>query len=452
MQVTIPRIVIAGTHSGCGKTTIASGLMGALTENGLRVQPFKTGPDFIDPTHHSVICRRTSRNLDPFMMGEAGVLRTFASASGDADIAVIEGAMGLFDGIDGTDFSSTAHVARILRAPVILVVDAYAASRSVHAVVRGFQDFDPHIHIAGIIFNRIATGKHRDMIAEEEFVPALGWIPHQRGSEVDSRHLGLVMGHESGTMGTFGKIIRESCDIDAMLDVARNAPVLAVPQTTKTPAVNKWAVIGVARDDAFCFYYQDNLDRLTRAGAEIQFFSPMEDTLPEMDALYIGGGYPELHARKLEDSRCRHSIYNMAEKGMPIYGECGGLMYLCRSVTIDREYQMAGVLPASVEMTKTIQALGYVKGSYSGQHGLWAGTVSLRGHEFHYSRAECDPDARFAIRLARGKGILEEKDGLTEQNTIGTYTHTYFSDTFCRRFVAAAADFREEQRDENRQE
>ena len=442
MQVTIPRIVIAGTHSGCGKTTIASGLMAALTERGLRVQPFKTGPDFIDPTHHTAICRRVSRNLDPFMMGEAGVQRTFASLSGGADIAVIEGAMGLFDGIDGTDIASTAHVARILRAPVILVVDASAASRSVHAVIQGFQNFDPRIRIAGIIFNRIATGKHRDMIAAEQFVPALGWIPRQRGSEVKSRHLGLVMAHESGAMGTFGQIIRESCDIDAILDVARNAPVLSAPPLTKTPEVTKRAVIGVARDDAFCFYYQDNLDRLVRAGAEIRFFSPMQDTLPEVDALYIGGGYPELHARELEDSRCRHAIHDMADKGMPIYGECGGLMYLCRSVAIDREYQMAGVLPASAEMAKTIQALGYVNGRYHGRPGLWAGAVSLRGHEFHYSRVACDPDARFTIRLARGKGIQDGKDGLFEKNAIGTYTHAYFSDTFCRRFVAAAEDFR----------
>ncbi len=441
-QVTLPRIVIAGTHSGCGKTTIASGLMAALTEHGLRVQPFKTGPDFIDPTHHSVTCGRVSRNLDPFMMAEAGVLRTFASASGDADVAVIEGAMGLFDGIDGTDFASTAHVARILRAPVILVVDAYATSRSVHAVVRGFRDFDPHIRIAGIIFNRIATGKHRDMIAAEEFVPALGWIPHQRGSEVGSRHLGLVMAHESDAMRTYGRIVRESCDINAVLDVARNAPVLAVPQHAKTLAAHKRAVIGVASDAAFCFYYQDNLDRLARAGAEIRFFSPMQDTLPEADALYIGGGYPELYAQKLEKSQCRHSIHDMADNGMPIYGECGGLMYLCRSVAVDREYQMSGVLPAQVEMTKTIQALGYVKGRYNGRPGLWAGTVSLRGHEFHYSRVECDPDARFVIRLVQGKGIQDGKDGLAEKNAIGAYTHAYFSDTFCRRFVAAAEDFR----------
>ncbi len=442
MQVAIPRIVIAGTHSGCGKTTIASGLMAALTESGLRVQPFKTGPDFIDPTYHSVICGRVSRNLDPFMMGEAGVLRTFASAFGNADIAVIEGAMGLFDGIDGTDIASTAHVARILRAPVILVVDAYAASRSVHAVVRGFRDFDPHIHIAGIIYNRIATVKHREMIDSEEFVPALGWIPRQQGLEVGSRHLGLVMAHESDGMRSYGPVIRESCDLNAILDVARNARLLTISPATKTPVVERKAVIGVARDDAFCFYYQDNLDRLVRAGAEIRFFSPMQDALPEVDALYIGGGYPELHAKKLEDSSCRHAIHEMADKGMPIYGECGGLMYLCRSVSTDREYRMSGVLPASVEMTKTIDALGYVKGSFQGQPGLWAGTVSLQGHEFHYSRVVCDPDARFAIRLSLGKGIQDGKDGLTEGNVLGTYTHAYFSDTFCRRFVAAAEDFR----------
>ncbi|MDO9324603.1 MAG: cobyrinate a,c-diamide synthase, partial [Methanoregula sp.] len=425
-----------------GKTTIASGLMAALTESGLRVQPFKTGPDFIDPSHHSVICGKVSRNLDPFMRGEAGVLRTFASASGDADIAVIEGAMGLFDGIDGTDLASTAHVARILRAPVILVVDAYAASRSVHAVVRGFQAFDPRIRIAGVIFNRLGSEKHREMIATEEFVPALGWLPHQREYEVKSRHLGLVMAHESDGMRTYGRIVRESCNLNAILDVARGAPLLTIPTATKTLAVNKQAVIGVARDEAFCFYYQDNLDRLVRAGAEIKFFSPMQETLPEVDALYIGGGYPELHAQKLENSRCGLSIHDMADHGMPIYGECGGLMYLCRSVTVDREYQMAGILPARVEMTKTIQALGYVKGRYNGQPGFWAGTVSLRGHEFHYSRVECDPDARFAIRLDRGKGIHDGKDGLTEKNAIGAYSHAYFSDTFCRRFVAAAADFR----------
>jgi len=442
MQVTIPRLVIAGTQSGCGKTTIASGLMAALTEMGIRVQPFKTGPDFIDPSHHSGICGRVSRNLDPFMMGEAGVLRAFTTASDGADIAVIEGAMGLFDGIEGTDTASTAHVARILRAPVILVVDASASSRSVHAVIHGFRTFDPRIRIAGVIFNRIATAKHREMIASKELVPALGWIPSRRGSEVKSRHLGLVMGHESGAMGTFGSIVRESCDIDAILDTARSTPVLETGPASAEGSVHHRAVIGVARDEAFCFYYQDNLDRLVRVGAEIRYFSPIRDPLPDVDALYLGGGYPELHCRDLEGSPCRHAIRDMTGRGMPVLAECGGLMYLCRSVLADREYRMADVLPARAEMTSSIQALGYVKGRYDGISGLWAGTVACRGHEFHYSRVECDPGARFAIRLTTGNGIRDRNDGLFEKNAIGTYTHAYFSDTFCRRFVAAAQDFR----------
>ncbi|HNQ30524.1 MAG TPA: hydrogenobyrinic acid a,c-diamide synthase (glutamine-hydrolyzing) [Methanolinea sp.] len=443
MRITIPRIVIAGTHSGCGKTTVASGLMAALNDLGFRVQPFKTGPDFIDPSHHSLLCGRSSRNLDPFMMGEAGVLRTFASASKDVDISVIEGVMGLFDGIDDTDIASTAHVARILRAPVILVVDAYAASRSALAMVRGFCDFDPRIRIVGVIFNRIASPRHRKMIGNRGPVPALGWIPYRKEDEVGGRHLGLVMAHECGMMKAYGQVVQESCDIDRILGAARNAPSLDIPQIPpETIERETRAVIGVARDPAFCFYYQDNIDRLARAGAGIRFFSPMDDLLPDMDAIYLGGGYPELYARELEVSRCRHSIHKMAKSGMPIYGECGGLMYLSHSISTDQTYRMAGVLPACAEITQKIQALGYVKGRYSGRSGSWTGKISLRGHEFHYSRVECDPDARFAIRLMTGIGITGGYDGLTEGGAIGAYTHAYFSDAFCRRFVAAALEFR----------
>lgn len=438
----IPRLVIAGTESGCGKTSLASGLMSALRDRGLVVQPFKTGPDFIDPTHHTRICGRTSRNLDPFMMGEEGVLQTFVYASAGAGIAVVEGAMGLFDGIDGSDFSSTAHVARVLKAPVVLVVSAAASARSVHAVVRGFRDFDPRVRIAGIIFNRLAGTKHRDMIAAEEFVPALGYIPRQEGPGVQSRHLGLVMAHESDMMQSYGQVVRESCDLNAILAVARGAPPLSAPVFATAKNAEKRAAIGVARDNAFCFYYQDNLDRLARAGAEIRFFSPMDDRLPEMDALYLGGGYPELYADRLEASSCRHAIRDLAEHGMPIYGECGGLMYLGRSISTAREYQMAGILPACTEMTSRIQALGYVKGTFSGPDGFWTGGSRVLGHEFHFSRTECDPDARFALRLGQGTGILDGNDGLTEQNTVGTYTHAYFSDTFCEQFVAAAEAFR----------
>ena len=210
MEVSIPRIIVAGTHSGCGKTTIASGLMAAFAECGLSVQPFKTGPDFIDPSHHTLICRRVSRNLDPWMMGERGVLQTFVSATKGADIAVIEGAMGLFDGVDGSDIASTAHVARILRAPVILVVDAHAVSRSVHALIKGFASYDRHIRIAGIIFNRISTDRHKKMIGQEEIVPALGWVFRQQETKVKSRHLGLFMAHECDNLKNAGSLVRES--------------------------------------------------------------------------------------------------------------------------------------------------------------------------------------------------------------------------------------------------
>jgi len=442
MRIGIPGVVVAGTHSGCGKTTIATGLMAALAARGLEVQPFKTGPDFIDPTHHTLICGRESRNLDISMMGEAGVARTFADATEGADIAVIEGAMGLFDGREGSDRASAAHVARVLGAPVILVVDAHAVSRSIHATVKGFRDFDPKVKIAGIIFNRIGSDRHRQMIAEEEYVPALGWVPRQKDCEVKSRHLGLVMAHESPALKQFGRIIAESCDLDRILTVAATARPLAVPGTTakKSHTSHRRAVIGVARDPAFCFYYQDNLDRLARAGAEIRAFSPVAGEVPEADAIYIGGGYPELHAAALEKSRSTNAISTLAQDGMPVYGECGGLMYLCGALeTEGKEYKMAGVLPGRAVMTKRLAALGYVKGAFSGPAGLWPGTVAVRGHEFHYSRVECDRDARFALRLSAGKGISDGNDGLFEHATIGAYTHAYFSDAFARRFVDAAA-------------
>ena len=441
MQADIPRIVIAGTHSGCGKTTIASGLMAALVARGLDVQPFKTGPDFIDPSHHTLICGRASRNLDPCMMGESGVLRTFADATTGADIAVIEGAMGMFDGTGGTDTASAAHIARILKAPVILVVDAHAVSRSIHAVIRGFKDFDPRVTVAGIIYNRIGSDRHRTMIAREEIVPALGWVPRHQECEVKSRHLGLVMASESPAMKAFGRVIQESCDLERILAVAAAAPPLAVPGSSahKPHPSHRHAVIGVAHDDAFCFYYQDNLDRLSRAGARLRYFSPLLDTEPEVDAVYIGGGYPELHAAALERSRFRKYLRNRVTEGMPVYGECGGLMYLCRSLKTDRKYAMAGVFPARAEMTKKLQALGYVRGTFTARPGLWTGTLAVRGHEFHYSRVGCDADARFAIRLGQGSGIREGNDGLVEHAAIGAYTHAYFTDAFARRFVDAAA-------------
>lgn len=438
--MTIPRIVIAGTHSGCGKTTVASGLMGALVAKGYRVQPFKVGPDFIDPSHHTRICGRASRNLDPFMMGDEGCLATFAHASEGADIAVIEGVMGMFDGIDGTGFASTAHVARVLNAPVILVVDAKGMSRSIHALIQGFAGFDPAVTLAGVIVNRIGSPRHRAMIEPSLSLPAFGWIPRSDEISLKSRHLGLVMGHEAGPHREMSSLIAEHCDIGAVVSAAGKAPGLSLPRSPDKPVASR-ARIGIAHDNAFCFYYQDNLDLLIRSGAELVFFSPLTDTLPPVDAVYLGGGYPELFLPGLESAACTKDLKKAAGEGMPVLAECGGLMYLAREVSGDGRHRMTGILPADARMTKRVQALGYVKGTVTRPGAFLIPGQAITGHEFHYSQLIPDYDAQFAITLSRGKGICDGKDGLVSGNAVGQYTHAYFSPAFARSFVDAAISF-----------
>ena len=437
----VPRIVIAGTHSGCGKTTIASGIMSALTRRGLKVQPFKVGPDFIDPSHHTRICGRNSRNLDPFMMGEKGCIDTFIRASECADIAVIEGVMGMYDGVDGSDIASTAHVARILKAPVVLVVDAKGMSRSVHALINGYRRYDPTLTFSGVILNRIGSPRHRSMIAPYLTIPSFGYVPRKEELAVESRHLGLKMAHESGSMGEFGKIIEENCSLDALLAAAHNVPPLTNTINTGECEPMAHTRIGVAFDEAFCFYYQDNLDCLKRSGAELVFFSPLSGSLPDVDAVYLGGGYPELHLAELESSRCTQELKHAADSGMPVYAECGGLMYLTESITSDKTYQMCGILPASAEMTNRIQALGYVKGESIGNRSFLPSGLPFSGHEFHYSGIEPQHDARFALRLSRGKGIDGGKDGLISQNVLGCYTHAYFTPAFTNAIIEVAVKF-----------
>lgn len=440
----IPRIVIAGTHSGCGKTTVAQGVMAVLMEEGFTVQPFKVGPDFIDPTHHSMICHRPSRNLDPFMMGEEGVVLTFLSACRGADIAVIEGVMGLFDGLGGTSLASTAHVCRILSAPAILVVDTKGMSRSANAVVKGFLGFEEGVTIAGAIYNNVGSAHHREMIGSSLPVPSFGYITKRDDLAVGSRHLGLKMAHETRNEGAQGRAVRECCDIPAILAAARSAPPIPdIPISTATGGSGPYGpVIGIAKDEAFCFYYQDNLDRLAASGAVLRSFSPLHDPLPEVDALYLGGGYPELHADGLSGSGCTDSVRKRAGEGMPVYAECGGLLYLSEELEVaDRTCPMAGVLPARAMMTGRIGALGYTEGTFREGAPFCLPGTPLRGHEFHYSRVECGRDARFAISLSRGKGIYEGADGLYEHQVIGTYTHAYFTDEFARAFVRAAGKF-----------
>lgn len=433
----IPRVVVGAATSGAGKTTIAAGLMAALTARGLVVQPFKIGPDFIDPTHHTRCCGRACRNLDPFMMGEDGVRETFARASAGADVAVIEGVMGLHDGVDGTVFGSTAHVARLLEAPVLLAVDAKGASRTVHAVVRGVAGYDPAVRVAGVVFNRIGSARHRELIERGREMPVLGWIPRDDALAVPSRHLGLSLADELASHDAFGDVVGAHVDLEEVIAIAWSAPPLAAPSVT--PVGEGTTPIGVALDHAFCFYYADNLDRLRDAGAHLVFFSPAADDLPDVDALYIGGGYPELHAGALEAGPARAAIARAAADGMPVWGECGGLVYLSQSLEADgRSHRMCGVLPADSAMTGGIRGLGYVDGTcISGPLPALHG-AGVRGHEFHYSDCSPDADARYAIALSRGRGLGDGRDGLCEHATVAGYTHAYFSDRFCSAFVVAA--------------
>jgi cobyrinic acid a,c-diamide synthase len=437
----IPCIVIAGTHSGCGKTTVACGLMAALTARGFKVQPFKVGPDFIDPTHHTMICGRPSRNLDPYMMGDGGVRDTLARACKGADVAIIEGVMGMYDGLDGTDTCSTAHVARILGAPVVLVADVGGMSRSANALVKGYSEFDRRVNVAGVIFNRIGSEKHRRMIRSSLAARALGWIPRSPELNVTDRHLGLKMAGEDGSMKNAGEAVEEHCDVEGIVELA-NMSALRIDDVPEDRHRERDVTIGVAMDDAFCFYYRDNLDRLARSGARLEFFSPISDRLPDIDAVYLGGGYPELHAEKLFSSRCRDDIKKAADDGMPIYAECGGLMYLTREISCDKEYPMAGVLPARSEMTKRLQALSYVDAVSNGASGVLKAGLAFKGHEFHYSTVECDGDARFSLKLSRGKGILNGMDGMYAHNTTGSYTHAYFTDEMAKSMMAAGHRFR----------
>jgi cobyrinic acid a,c-diamide synthase len=377
------------------------------------------------------------------MMGEEGVIDTFECTARDAEIAVVEGVMGLYDGVDGFDLASTAHVARLLGAPVILVVDVKGMSRSVHALIKGYRKYDPGIRIAGVILNRVGSLRHRQMIEVSLEVPALGWIPRREDLTVKSRHLGLVMGYESGFMAEFGKIIEETCDLNAIIAIAHNGNETPVRKKNRRPkkAFQERATIGVALDEAFCFYYQDNLDRLRLSGARLIFFSPIKEPLPDVDALYFGGGYPELHLPGLESSASTREMKAAADNGMPVYAECGGLIYLTAEIAADKAYRMCNVLPATAEMTKHIQALGYVKGESIGGVSFLSANVGITGHEFHYSRLIPDRDAHYAIRLSRGKGIDEGMDGLVSMNALGSYTHTYFTPAFAATLVDAAHQF-----------
>ncbi len=441
-------VMITGTHSGVGKTTVSLGLMAALTRRGMSVQPFKVGPDFIDPSHHTAISGNPSMNLDSYIMGTKGVCRTFAKYQ-NSDISIIEGVMGLYDGIESTQIASSAHVAKTLGIPVLLVINIHGMSRSAAAVAKGYQMLDPDVNIAGLVLNQVGSPRHLKLVedalkAEGIDIPVIGSLPSNRELSLPSRHLGLYMAHEQ--MQDYDKLadfIDANVDMNALLGIS-SIPDIPINIKKINEDGNKEiykekrfnVIIGVAMDGAFCFYYQEMLDELQGLGAKLVFFSPMSDDLPDIDGLILGGGYPELFPAELSSGSALTGIRKAAVDGMPVYAECGGLMYLGKSLEVKgKTYEMAGVLDTRSSMVGRFQALGYTEAEVVCDNPLSLKGQVLRGHEFHYSITECDRDARFAYSMHRGKGIEDAKDGLMVYNTLAGYMHTHPASASMERFV-----------------
>jgi cobyrinic acid a,c-diamide synthase len=441
VEVAIKGLVIAGTKSGSGKTTIALGFMAALADRGLRLAPFKVGPDFIDPGHHSRITGVISRNLDGWMLSKSINRQCFFQNARRADIAVVEGVMGLFDGYDGrSEAGSTAQMAKWLSLPVILVVDARSMARSAAALVQGFENFDRQVVYAGVLFNNIGSRRHLRYLQEalegQVRMPCLGGIVRRDEISIPERHLGLVtqqdfaLSHESITR--LATLIEASIDLDSLLNDLAQCPIDKTFSEPEGPDSATAIKIGVARDNAFCFYYQDNLDLLAIAGAQVVEFSPMNDTSlpPDLDGIYLGGGYPELFARQLSaNTAMRRQIRKQSEAGMPIYGECGGFMYLGRQISDleGRPFPMTGCFPVETRMLSRLKALGYRQIELTRDSILGGAGDVIRGHEFHYSElSQISNPVDTVYRVTPRAGNQAQPEGYRINNTLGSYIHLHF--------------------------
>ena len=433
--------VIAGPASGVGKTTVALSLMAALRKRGLIVQPFKCGPDFIDGGHQARVCGRPSRNLDGWMLSAEANRQIFYRNAAHADVCVVEGVMGLFDGVDGkSEAGSTAEIAKWLGLPVILVVDASSMARSAAALVRGFESFDPAMRVAGVIFNNAGGATHYRMLSDAVTMSAnavpLGYLPGDERIHIPERYLGLVTAGENllpdSRLSLLGELAESHIDLDHLLECATSIPVAADHQTERARHESTGSIrLGVARDKAFCFYYEDNLDALREAGAEIIEVSPLEDSsLPtDLDALYFGGGYPELFAKQLSENRLMlASIKRAVEEGLPIYAECGGLMYLAREIVTKegKSFPMAGQLPIKVQMTDRLVNFGYTEVSFTSDCLVGPAGAKARGHSFHCSRIADLGSVEYAYQARNSMTGREEPDGLRVKNVLASYIHLHF--------------------------
>ncbi len=444
MKNNFPRLIIAATQSGSGKTTITTGLLCALKNRGLNVQPCKVGPDYIDTGWHALACGKPSHNLDSLLVGADNLPKIFTDAARDADISVIEGVMGLFDG-SRNGHGSTAEIAKLLDAPVVLVVDAKSMGASAAAIALGFREFDKSINFAGVILNRLGSDSHAKLIVDaldKLDIKVFGTIRRNDEFKLPERHLGLVPTTENFSADVLQKIcaaVENQVDVDALINLARSAkPLENFPLRITNSALR--IKLAVARDAAFNFYYDASLRVLEQFGAQIIFFSPLEDEiLPDADGLIIGGGFPEMFAAQLErNKKIRNEIFRAAKNGLPIFAECGGFMYLMnRLVDFDgRAFEMCGVLDGTATMTRKLQRVGYVSAELSANCVLGSRGEKFFAHEFHYSTTDVAENIFACKRLRTGENFTA---GVAVENVVASYLHVHFAGCphVARNFVEA---------------
>jgi cobyrinic acid a,c-diamide synthase len=455
-----PAFLISGTHSGVGKTTVSFAVMSILHELGFNVQPFKVGPDFIDPGYHKLATWRESINLDLWMMGLSNVRKSFAHFSAPADVAVIEGMGALFDGERGTERGSAGYLAKRLDVPILLVVDVWGMTRSAAALIDGFMGFDPQVRIAGVILNRAGSEGHYRMVMDS--LPSrirrlvLGYLPRSSHLSVPERHLGLLTLEEnteaSKVKDALLRNAKQTLDVNRLVRLfnIKKRGVSGPPVSSK-PSLPKVRV-GIARDKAFCFYYKENLAMLEEAGAELLPFSPMEDTnLPDdLDGLYFGGGYPESFPDVLsENKNMRQKILEASRAGLPVYAECGGLMYMGRSLkNFDgRKYPMVSVLPIDTEMDKNYLAIKYVEIETTAETLLGPKGTKVRGQEFHHSRLVSSHLENGCYRVTTNAGKIFS-EGFNRANVLASYIHLHFKSnpSVPSHFVSRCLDYRKTKR------
>ena len=453
----IPRLVIGGTSSGVGKTTITAGLIAALAKRGLRVQPFKCGPDYIDPGYLTMAAGLACRNLDSWMLSPQSLIELFTHAAREADIAVVEGVMGLYDGRNGLEGAgSTAEIAKWLRAPVILVTDVAKISDSAAAIALGYRQLDPEVNLSGLILNNVGSPSHLRWVTEavekKAGVPVLGYLPKQAEICLPERHLGLVPISESGGLAEYLDMMREqvesTVDVAAIIRLAgMTEPLPQVMESELLPrkAEPVRASIAVAWDEAFSFYYQDNLDLLTSWGARLRFVSPLRDASlpPDVGGICLGGGFPEMYAGELESNAAfKGALFKAAEAGMPIYAECGGLMYMSQGI-VDFEgnkHAMVGLVPGWAMMQKRRTRMGYAVAEVLQDNILARSGEILRGHLFHWSKLP-EPTERAAYRILEPEGHLEGFVLGPQSNILCSYLHLHFGSkaSLAKRFVESCA-------------